>query len=451
MLTARLRLAPAAAVGVDEGKDNAETCYRAVDRHPDGDRTASVDEPNRRRAPSPEPGKARWMRQQPIARWWHLLRWARTRTRCVVPVLFAALSLSATLVSAQDRSARIRDYLEQARVSSGTPGISAAVGLRDDIVFSDGVGYADLNHMVPATGLTVHNIGSISKANAAVAVMKLVEEGRLELDNEIRDYVPMFPRKRWPITLRHIMTHTSGIRHYRPDDFVDGRESMKRYTSVDQALTRFADDPLLFAPGTYYLYSSYGTNLLQAVIEWAGDLGFEAYTTRHVWLPAGMLRTAFDVPERIVRNRARGYRRVEDGELRHEPYGDMSYKYASGGMISTTEDLVRLGIALNNGTLLRQSTLREMYRKQVDVMGHVAEGRPVELDFEQGLIWYSWRDVAGRRVVGHSGSVRGFQAILINYPAQSVVVAIIGNARHFRPALHAMAIAQMFLGSGATP
>jgi CubicO group peptidase (beta-lactamase class C family) len=317
------------------------------------------------------------------------------------------------------------------------------VALQGKIVFSGGAGVADLENLVPAAGSTVYNIGSISKVNTAVAVMQLVEQGRLRLDDPVGKYVPEFPEKVARITIKQLMTHTAGIRHYRPGE---GENSTRRY-SLAESLALFKDDPLLFEPGASWFYSSYGVNLLQAVIEQASGLAFEEYMARHVWGPTGMLATGLDVPERVVPHRARAYALPHDGRLQNYPYTDLSYVYAGGGMVSSAEDLVRLGVALNHGGLLKADTIALMYKAHVDpVMRYETNGPPRKMNFRQGLVWRIFSDGAGRTFVNHCGSVRGFNACLVNYPAEDVVVAVMYNCGDTSPGrLGAEAIARFFL------
>jgi serine beta-lactamase-like protein LACTB, mitochondrial len=319
-------------------------------------------------------------------------------------------------------------YLEGV-LQTGTPATSAAVAVKGQIVFSGSAGFADLENMVRATVSTVFNIGSVSKVNTAVAIMQLVEQGRVRLDDPIQKYVPALPDKGAPITIWHLMTHQAGIRHYRTGE---GERSTKRYSLVE-AIALFKDDPLLFKPGEFYFYSSYGVNLLQAVVENASGLAFEDYLTRRVWGPAGMLSTALDVPERLVPNRAKAYR-LPQGRLQNYPFTDLSYIYAGGGMISTAEDLVRLGVALNHGRLLKIETTALMYKVQLDpVMGFRPDRPPLKMEFRQGLLWRVFTDAAGRTFVNHCGSVKGFNACLVNYPTEDVVAAIMYNADDVSP------------------
>ncbi len=316
------------------------------------------------------------------------------------------------------------------------------------MVYSAGVGFADLDNLVPANGSTVYNIGSVSKVITAVAVMQLVEQGRVALDDPIQKYAPAFPEKsQGAITIRHVMTHTSGIRHYRGTDFPNSEDNENtRPSSWEKGLEIFKNDPLLFRPGQYYFYSSYAVNLLQGVVERASGMPFEDYLRRNVWRPAGMLNTSFDVPSRIVARRARSYRFVEGRPLNYF-YNDLTYKFASGGMISTAEDLVRFGAALNRGMLLKPETTAMMYRSQLEGVKRFNEkGPPGDLYFEQGLIWRIFKDASGRTFINHCGTVKGFNACLVNYPDADLVVALLGNGDDTNPGrTPTVNVAQFFL------
>lgn len=342
-------------------------------------------------------------------------------------------------------SARAAQRLEATWRSHAAPGMSEAVSQDGRLLVSQGRGFADLENLVPATGTTVFDIGSVSKVLTAVAVMQLVEQGKVRLEDPIRTYVPSFPDKGAPVTIRHLLTHTSGIRHYRDSDFPGGNENMKPYASIEAAIAIFKDDALLFRPGQYYSYSSYAVNLLQGVVEKAGGLPFEDSMRRFVWGPAGMLSTHFDVPERVIPHRARSYV-VRDGSVRNVPYGDLTYKFASGGMMSTAEDLVRFGTALNEGRLLKPETLAQMYSPQIDALLEFREGKPTDKKAEgQGLMWRIGRDSAGRRFVHHCGSVQAFQACLVNYPEKNLVIAILANSWNSTGWKEGVAVAEFFL------
>jgi serine beta-lactamase-like protein LACTB len=351
-------------------------------------------------------------------------------------------------------AARAEQLFRDACRAFGCVGASMAVARDGELVFSTAYGMADLEGRVPARPNTVYNVGSVSKVMTAVAMMQLVEEGRVHLDDDIRSWVPSFPDKGRTITVWHMLTHTSGIRHYRDSDFphgVDG-ENVQRFTDVEDAYALFADDSLLFEPGTMRSYSSYAVNLLQGVIERASGMDFEAYMRARVWGPAGMRRTAFDRPLRITPGRARGYLMV-DGEPVNHPYEDVTYKFASGGMLSTAEDLVRFAMAFNDGRLLRPETVREMIRPQLDgVPEYRPRDRPAdreEKDERQALMWnvawdgrYFEGSGPGRMFVVHGGSVKGFGAALVLDPEADLAVAICAN-NYNAPAFELL-IAELF-------
>lgn len=340
---------------------------------------------------------------------------------------------------AQSPSVRAAAYLDEQWRMSGAPGISVAVAYKGRIVFSKGIGFIDIDNNVPATSSSVYNIGSVSKVVTAVGVMKLIEQGKIKLDDSISQYVSEFPDKGTPITIRQIMTHTTGIRHYRRTDFPDSidNENWKPYSSFADAIKLFKEDPLLFKPGEYYFYSSYAVNLLQGLVEKVSGMSFEDYMRKNVWIPAAMINTSFDVPERIVPNRAKGYMQ-DKGRLVNNPYGDLTYKFASGGMISTVEDMVRFGVALNHGGLLKPETIALMYQPQIkDVFRFQTSGNPSNLEFEMGLMWNMRKDNNGRIFIYHCGTVKGFNACFVNYPEEDLVVATADNmsAIGFRPGL----------------
>lgn len=381
------------------------------------------------------------------ARYYTRARGARPLSSCwslMAGILLIALSsmtgaMAATAVAANAKI--VQSYLERWQAESGAPGVSAAICVNGELKFSGGVGVSDLESGMAQNGRSVHNIGSISKTQAVVAIMQLVELGKVRLDAEVQTYVPWFPKKQRPITVRQVLTHTSGIRHYRDDEFDPGQLWMFRhYDSVEESTRRWRDDPLAFDPGTHWMYSSFATNLLHAIVESASGESFEGYLTRHVWQPAGMSDTRFDIPSRIVARRGKGYERnPKTGLLENAVAEDVSYKFAGGGVISTDEDLCRFGSALNSGRLLKPATVAEMYRLQLPpdipfvtkgdqgATGKPARVRP-SMGLRQGLIFMMDRDAEGRSYARHSGNVKGTDSQFTNYYKDGVVVAIHLNA-----------------------
>jgi CubicO group peptidase (beta-lactamase class C family) len=329
----------------------------------------------------------------------------------------ALASQAAAVPSDQDAAAiaRARALVQSWVAASGGPAAQISVSRDGAIIWSEAFGYANLELKIPATPKTRFRIGSVSKPLTAAAIGQLVESGRLDLDAPIQRYVPDFPEKPWPITTRQLGGHLAGIRHYKPGEFL----SQKHYDSVRASLAIFENDPLLFEPGTKFAYSSYGWNLLSAVVEGASGETFLESMQKRVFDPAGMADTSADDPGPIVPNRASFYTRDrEDGPIRNALYVDNSVKWAGGGFLSTTDDLLRFANALMAGTLLKPQTVALLWSSQ-----RTADGK----ETGYGIGFDNAPDAAGRRRVFHSGSAQGGTAILILYPEQRLAIAMAGN------------------------
>ena len=298
----------------------------------------------------------------------------------------------------------------------GAPGASLCVMRDGRIIWSRGFGMADLEQNVPVTPETRFRIGSVSKALTSVALGRLVEEGRLELDSSVQRYVPGFPVKRYPITVRQVAGHLAGIRHYLPGEF----ENREHYPTITQGLAIFSADSLLFEPGTGYSYSSYGYNLLGAVIEGASGRSYLQYMAEAVLAPAGMTHTSAEHPDSIIPGRGRYYTRPDStGPIVNAPFVDNTYKWPSGGYLSTAEDLARFGDRLLRGELLRPATVRLLWTSM-----RTSDGTATDY----GIGWTVERDSLGRRRVRHSGGSVGGTAHLIIYPDDRLVVAVLVNS-----------------------
>jgi CubicO group peptidase (beta-lactamase class C family) len=350
----------------------------------------------------------------------------RLRARVSAVLAVAILVAGSTSAAAQScRAARpapaYRAAVEAARaivrdsMAAGTiTGMSVAVAIRGTIVWSEGFGLADIENGVPASPCTRFRIASVSKPLTAVAVMQLHERGTLDLDAPIQRYVPSFPQKPWPITARQLAGHLAGVRHYEGDE----NFSMRRYDDVTSGLAIFANDSLLFEPGTRFSYSSYGYNLLSAVVEGASGEAFPTYMKRHVFEPLGMRSTVPEFPDSILEHRARFYVRDRNGALLNAPYVDNSYKWAGGGFLSNAEDLTRFGSALLAPGFLGRDALALLFTPQ-----HTKDGAATIY----GMGWFlDWSD-RGHVVPHHAGGAVGGNAHLALDPDRGMVIAVLAN------------------------
>ena len=294
------------------------------------------------------------------------------------------------------------------------PGLTAAVLVDGQIVWAEGFGWADVENRVPVTPLTKMRVGSVSKSMTGAALGVLLERNQLDLDAPVQQYVPDFPEKRAPISTRQVAGHIAGIRHYRGDEFL----SATHYESVEAGLDIFEGDSLLFAPGERFEYSSYGWNLVSAVVEGASGQDFLPFMREAVFRPLGLRYTVADHVDSLIARRTQFYSVQDDGTLVNAPYVDNSYKWAGGGFLSTAEDLVRFGEAMINGGFFAPET-RETLFTSLETNGGERTG--------YGLGFFVGTDDAGRRTVGHSGGSVGGTTQFVMYPEQDVVVALIAN------------------------
>ena len=293
-------------------------------------------------------------------------------------------------------------------------GLSVAVGAHGELIWTEGFGYADQENRAPVTPSTKFRVGSIAKSLTSVAIGQLYETGELELDAPVQRYVTSFPEKRAPFTTRQLAGHLAGIRHYRDDEFL----STERYPSLEDGLTIFAEDTLLFEPGTAYRYSTYGWNLLAVVIEGASGQDYRSYMRQHVLDPIGLQSTVADDPRAVIPWRSRFYARSDDGAIVNAPYVDNLYKLAGGGYLSTAKDLVRFGCAMTHAALLERETVQLLWTSQQLADGEVTG---------YGIGWRVGLDHADRRVVSHSGGSVGGRSMLLIYPDEAIVVVVTAN------------------------
>jgi CubicO group peptidase (beta-lactamase class C family) len=310
------------------------------------------------------------------------------------------------------------------------PGLSIAIAADDQLVFSQGFGLADVENQVKATSDTVYRTASIAKTLTAVAVLKLAEDGKIDLDRPVDEYFTTFPKKKWPITARQLLGHMAGVRHYE-----GSAEPLntKHYSDIASALHTFDADPLLFKPGTEFHYSSFGYNLLGAILEQASGKDYATYVHEAVCEPAQMQDTRTDNHFDVIPRRAHGYIRLSEeqeeklpdaiakelrsGTIYNAPLHDTSVKIPGGGMVSTSPDLVRFATAINRGKLLRAETRKAMWEPQ-----HTLAGEPSEY----GLGWRIMQH-DGAKVVGHSGGQSGVSTYFLLCPEKHTAAAVMCN------------------------
>ena len=321
----------------------------------------------------------------------------------------AALEISPSTIRRLERA------LEAERVAQKVVGMSVAVGHKGALRYSGGFGLADFENGYPARPDSVYRFGSISKTITAVAALELYDRGKLDLDLPIQKYVPSYPKKAFPITLRELMGHLAGIRHYKGDEMM----STRYFPNVGDGIRFFAADPLEHEPGSKYLYSTHGFTLVGAAVEKAAGQRFVDFVSSQVFAQAGMDNAREDSVYAIVHNRTRGYA-LNNGEVINAGLADTSYKVPGGGFIGTAVDVAQFGMALEAGHLLKRDTYRLMTTSQKTTDGkETGYGMGISLTFFEG-----------KKAYAHSGSQQGTRTVFAIFPEEQFVIAILTNSEH---------------------
>lgn len=321
-----------------------------------------------------------------------------------------------------------------AETASRFPGVSVSVGVGSDVVWSEGAGYADIEDRTQVSASTRFRIYSIAKPITGAAAAALSEQGLLDLDVSVRDYVPSLPEQYSGVTARHLLGHMGGVRHYGSGEWM--RVSSGPCATPSDALEAFIEDPLVSAPGESYSYSSYGYVLLSAVIESASGTNFETLVLRQVLRPAWMHNTMIEDPG--VTPATTFYEPAWFGRVKEARFVDNTCKWGAGAFLSTADDLVQFCLALLNGRLVSADELDEVFGPMRSASGE---------NTGYAFGWGVGVDDQGRHYASHSGGAIGGRAALYLLREDRVAVAILANMDGERFTEQAARIAGIFAGS----
>ena len=339
-----------------------------------------------------------------------------------------------------DAVARGRQIVRAALSEQNVPGLSVAVGADGDIAWAEGFGWADIDRHAAVNPDTKFRIGTASTVLTSAAVGLLLERGALELDAEIQTYVPQFPNKEWPVTLRLLMGHLAGVRNDGGDE---GPLLSTRCRRPVEGLQAFGERALLFQPGTRHHYSSYGWIVVSAAVETAAREPFLAFMRDKVFAPLGMDDTMAESATERIPGRATFYfpRYAADPRYGLHPMRDVDYSCYAGSSIflSTPSDLVRYGMAVNAGRLLQPATVQLLQASQRLPSGE---------ETGYGLGWdLETVTIAGHQelTVGHDGEALGGPVVsLMTLPRRGLVIAVASNISYANTFAIASSVAQAF-------
>ena len=342
-----------------------------------------------------------------------------------------------------------REIARVGLLDQNLPGLSVAVGIGGEVVWAEGFGFADLEDQRRVTPDTRFRAGEASKALTSAAVGLLLEQGKLKLDDEIQAYVPAFPKKQWPVTVRQLMGHLAGLR----DDAGD-EAWLSPCEATLEGLRLFADDKLLFEPGTRYHASSYSWILVSAAVEAAANQRFFRFMRSQIFEPLGMTATRPDSVSESIADRATFYFPRFAGDTRYGPesarQGDHSCYAGASAFLSTPSDLVRFGIAFNSR--LRQGSGAQggqLLQPRTVALLQATLRLPSGEETGYGLGWkLETLPLAGQpaRMAGHGTKADfiGGTTYLMTFPDRRIVVAVMSNTAFADARSVALKIAEVF-------
>jgi CubicO group peptidase (beta-lactamase class C family) len=316
------------------------------------------------------------------------------------------LILPAIAVAQKNHPKLIDDYL-QAQVKVNHFNGNVLVTQKGKVLYEKSFGLADVEWGTPLSAATLFQVGSVTKQFTSSAVMQLVEQGKVSLDDKLIKYFPGFP-KGDSVTVHMLLNHTSGVFDYTEINGFMGWASLP--LSGDSLVSRFRNLPYNFSPGTQWRYCNSGYFLLGMIVEKASGLGWRDYVYRNVLSKAGLQHTDINRWDSIMPHRARGYERAGEKVI-NAPFISMEIPYAAGAIISTTHDLDQWTHALYAGKVVSMTSLKKM---TTPYMGKYGYALLIDSTGNHKRIW-------------HNGGIPGFETMLAHYPEEDITIVVFSN------------------------
>lgn len=332
--------------------------------------------------------------------------------------------------AAPDRTlvSKVDEYLNAAMKVRRFGG-AVLIARNGQALVSKGYGMANLEDDAPNTPQTKFRLGSLTKQFTAMAVMMLQERGKLNVGDPVCKYLPDCPAAWQPITVRHLLTHTSGVPNYT--NFPDFKQFSRLSTPVPALVELFKNKPLDFTPGEKYNYSNSGYVLLGLIIERASGKSYQDFLREHIFEPLRMVNTGYESNSQVLSRRAAGYAYdPQTDSVVNAAYIDMSTPYSAGALYSTVEDMLLWDQALYTERLVSRKSLDEMFTP-----------------FKNGC-GYGWgvRKQFNRVSVSHAGGINGFSSYIARFPEDRVTVIVLANHEEVSTANIARDLAAMAFG-----
>jgi D-alanyl-D-alanine carboxypeptidase len=331
----------------------------------------------------------------------------------------ASFAQTATAAESADQAAigaQVQAVIDEALARPEAVGLSVAVARGGVVIVEQSAGLADIEHGVQANVDTLFRVGSLTKMFTAAAVMRLLEQGKLSLDDDVRVRLPNAPTQGRAVTIRQMLTHTSGLPNITSQP--EFRRSAAREMTIDELMAIVEGAPFEFEPGVRWNYSNTNYLLLGPMIEAADGRPYAQFLETEFFAPLGLTHTRHDSEREIIRNRAQGYDFDPGVGPRNDALIATSNPGAGGGLLSTAGDLVHWSMALASGRAVQPAS----YVQMVD--SAVPTGVPgMSYGFGLGVF-----DQQGRTRLSHFGAINGFTAVLSWYPEDDLHIAVISNS-----------------------
>ena len=297
-----------------------------------------------------------------------------------------------------------------------SPGGTVLISIGDSIVYHKSYGNSDIELNTSMNNGNIYRIASLTKQFTAIAILKLNEENKISLKDEINKYIPDYPTNGKKITIKHLLSHTSGIKDYVPKVLSD-KNVMKQDKTTLELINLFKNEPLDFDPGTNYNYSSSGYVLLGYIIEKVSGMSYEEYMKNEIFKPFNLNSTFNDNSQEIVQNRVSGYK-GNNGNYKNADFISMTLPYSAGSLLSSAEDLFLWNKALNNYKIVSEEILKKAYSPFILKSG------------KRSLHGFGWEIgyVQNTKAVKHSGRINGFISYALYIPEKDIYVAILTNS-----------------------
>lgn len=348
----------------------------------------------------------------------------------IITLLTAIIMTSCTSQAAKERQAIASlDSLFMSLYQIDEPGASILILKGDTILYDRGFGIADMKTGSKIDGNTFFNIASVSKQFSAIAILKLAEEGKLSLDDNVKKYFPEFKSELFKdITLRNLLSHTSGIGDDRPRynrDFVLYATDVDSYSYMKDLTS------LHFKPGQYYEYMNPTYQLFYTIIEKVSGKSFEQYMQDEIFYPAGMTSTIYFSPDKVIPNMSHGY--IKNEKWDEYDYGEETFfaTKADGGIYTSTHEFAKWEKALRSGTIVSDKTLKEAHSPHITVSDSPFSGYQKRPNTFYGYGWFIEQNPDFQKRIFHTGDNGGYQIYAGRYPESDLLLLIFENRNDY--------------------